>query len=276
MGQYHVIANIDKRMGYSPRSTGSFVKLMEFGHTTGPLTALLLLLNDPKGWQGERIAVIGDYAEQADLTPEATEVAGISAEHIYQAVTDAKTLPEDVDPAGWRNVGWLARKVLTSAGLMTFTKKPYEVIMRDQDGSETRIKSHSYEFEVTQSEATEENPQRVVVNLDKGQVLSPALLGDRPGLLDFAVEGYCGGTLTALAVLLGVSSTEGGRGGGDFRALDPLVGSWGGDRLAVVDPAEAEGLTDITVDMRDLLECGGEGRYTVTEEGVERAENPWT
>lgn len=276
MGQYHVIANIDKRMGYSPRSTGSFVKLMEFGHTTGPLTALLLMLNDPNGWMGERIAILGDYAEDRDLGDVATEAAGISAEHIYRAVNDPASLPEGVDGAGWRNVGWLARKVLTEAGLMTFEKQDYTIVGRDGAGNSITHKGHNYQFEVTRENATVENPVRVVVNIDKGQVITPALLGDDPTLLDFACGGYSGGTLTGLAVLLGVSSVEGGRGGGDFRLPHPLVGSWGGERLAVVDPERAGGLEDITADLRTALQGGGEGRYTVSDSGVERAEEPWT
>src|SRR6516164_2497689 len=77
------------------------------------------------------------------------------------------------------------------------------------------------------------------VNLDKKQFINPHKLGDGLKLLEQA--GYSpGGMNDALHLLLAVSS---GRGGGDFQSESPLIGSWGGDRIAVVgDYAEREDL----------------------------------
>jgi hypothetical protein len=48
-------------------------------------------------------------------------------------------------------------------------------------------------------------------------------------LMEFGSSGD--GTMKALAVLL---ASGNGRGGGDLRSADPLVGSWAGDRIMVV------------------------------------------
>ena len=80
MGQYHVIANLDKRLGYSPRSTGDFLKLTEFGHAGGAMCALVALLDGD--WHGERVAIVGDYAETGDLPADARLRAGIDPAHL--------------------------------------------------------------------------------------------------------------------------------------------------------------------------------------------------
>lgn len=76
----------------------------------------------------------------------------------------------------------------------------------------------------------------IVVNLDKKQFLHPHRLGDGLKLMEFGCSGC--GTMTALAVLLADSN---GRGGGDFPADDPLVGSWAGDRIVITGDYGDEG-----------------------------------
>ena len=68
------------------------------------------------------------------------------------------------------------------------------------------------------------------VNLDKHEYLDPHQLGDGLKLVEQCGH-VPGGINDALHLLLAVSS---GRGGGDFPTDSPLVGSWGGDRIAVV------------------------------------------
>lgn len=72
----------------------------------------------------------------------------------------------------------------------------------------------------------------LVVNADKRQYIHPHRLGDGLKLMEFANSE--GGTMTALAILLAVSNGDGGRGGGDLRFSSEVVGSWGGDRIAIV------------------------------------------
>lgn len=94
MGQYHYIANLDKREFLHPHELGDGLKLMEFGASgEGTMFGLSLLLacsngrgggdfdaeiaDDPRDyklveaivgrWAGDRIAIIGDYAEDGDF-----------------------------------------------------------------------------------------------------------------------------------------------------------------------------------------------------------------
>jgi hypothetical protein len=68
-----------------------------------------------------------------------------------------------------------------------------------------------------------------VVNADKRQFLMPHRLGDGLKLMEFGNS--AGGVMTGLAILLAVSN---GRGGGDLRFESEVIGSWGGDRIAIV------------------------------------------
>ena len=65
MGQYYVIANFDKKEYLHPHKWGNGMKLTEFSYTGNYLsTALLNLL---KGrWNGDRVYLIGDYADLTD------------------------------------------------------------------------------------------------------------------------------------------------------------------------------------------------------------------
>ncbi len=82
-----------------------------------------------------------------------------------------------------------------------------------------------------------------VANLDKRQFLHPHKLGDGLKLLEFGDSSS--GTMTALALLLACACKGGGRGGGDPRETSPLIGSWAGDRVAIVgDYAEKSDLPE--------------------------------
>jgi hypothetical protein len=78
----------------------------------------------------------------------------------------------------------------------------------------------------------------VLANLDKREFLNPHAFGDGAKLGEFAAS--AGGTMSALALLL---ARHNGRGGGDARTSHPVVGSWAGDRIAIVgDYGDAEDL----------------------------------
>lgn len=78
-----------------------------------------------------------------------------------------------------------------------------------------------------------------LINLDKKQFVHPHQIGNGLKLKEQA--GWSYSTATALVMLLAASSRDGGRGGGDFCATHPLVGSWAGDRVAFIgDYAEPE------------------------------------
>lgn len=79
-----------------------------------------------------------------------------------------------------------------------------------------------------------------VVNLDKRQYINPTALGDGLKILEFGLD--AGGTMTALAMLLAGSARGGGRGGGDPRQdIERIVGSWAGDRIAIVGDYAQDG-----------------------------------
>jgi hypothetical protein len=83
MGQYHYVANLDKKEYVHPHRMGDGLKLLEFGSSgCGTMTGLALLLACSNGrgggdlhsdhkvigsWAGDRIAIIGDYAEAGDF-----------------------------------------------------------------------------------------------------------------------------------------------------------------------------------------------------------------
>lgn len=131
-----------------------------------------------------------------------------------------------------------------------------------------------------------------VINLDKYEYLDPWRFGDGAKLMEFGNS--AGGVMTGLAILLGVSN---GRGGGDLHLDegDPMaevVGSWGGDRIAIVgDYYEADDIpdwnmddnpwneeyekvwTDISDPVRYLIEQDGLFKFRVLPSGsVERTE----
>ena len=222
MGQYHSVINLDKRAGYSPRSVGSSIKAADQGESLTPGAALLLLLSDPNGWGGERIAIVGDYAEDSDLTD-----SPFPASELWGRLAESN---------GLKNVGWLARKVIEEAQIATFTKDRH----------------HGYTYTLHDFASDPLDLAMTVYNHDKRERITPTLLGDPDALFDIIREGWCGGTATALTILLAASCKGGARGGGDYDGEHPLVGSWAGDHISVTAEAEGpEGYTDITATLRD-------------------------
>lgn len=91
MGQYHKIVNLTKREFLHPHTLGDGLKLREQMTMGGVAHALHMLLACSNGrgggdfpedyeyvegekvigrWAGDRIAIVGDYAEDTDLPPE--------------------------------------------------------------------------------------------------------------------------------------------------------------------------------------------------------------
>lgn len=98
MGQYWIPVNIDKKEFIDPHRLGTGLKLWEqIANHPGTGAALLILLAnmpDPRGggdfdtgypaaeeaigrWAGDRVILVGDYAEPGDLP-------GVDTEHIYE------------------------------------------------------------------------------------------------------------------------------------------------------------------------------------------------
>lgn len=66
------------------------------------------------------------------------------------------------------------------------------------------------------------------VNLDKKEYLHPHRFGDGIKLMEFGSSG--GSTMLGLAILLADGN---GRGLGDLRSENPIIGSWAGDRIVI-------------------------------------------
>lgn len=235
MGQYHEIHNLTRNVRYSPRAVGSSIKLMEQGLTiSATATLLYLAAND---WKGERLALIGDYAEPGDLPAADLD----NAEHA-----------EDIGEAVLQTMH--AAKIIKS---------------------ETTVGYNGHVFTSSKVRATKERgagPKAILLNLDKRQSLTPTLLGDAATMDGVITASADGGTGTALTILLAVSCKGGARGGGDFNnAWCPLVGGWGGDRIALVgaDDELASGeWHDITLWLREEIEAGTGVQYMPQEDGT--------
>lgn len=97
MGQYHGLFNLDKKEMVFPHELGFGAKQWEHTGFKGSLSDVLYALTafrysrgggdfaDDNGtfkgrWHGDRVAVIGDYAEMGDL-PEAWDVAFVDHEY---------------------------------------------------------------------------------------------------------------------------------------------------------------------------------------------------
>lgn len=81
MGQYHKIANLDKREFIDPHKLGTGLKAIEqvWSGMTGKAMLVLMVCPTPRGggdlfghevigrWHGDRVVVVGDYAEEGDF-----------------------------------------------------------------------------------------------------------------------------------------------------------------------------------------------------------------
>ena len=132
MGQYHYIVNLDKREFLDPYKLGSGLKLWEQLASHWPGVALIPLLacsngrgggdlayaddEKPNGyaqkakavigrWAGDRIAIVGDYAEHEDLAEEH------SAEMIY----------DNCNGGDWRDITDLVCDILAHELGVAFT-----------------------------------------------------------------------------------------------------------------------------------------------------------
>ena len=130
MGQYHLIANLDKREFLNPHQFGDGIKLMEFGQSSGgTLTGLTILLAASNGrgggdffdpgirenprppgcWAGDRIAIIGDYHEDGDVPG--------------HTVLDMQDLWSD-EPKTWTDISDLVSRTILEAGEMGKWQQP--------------------------------------------------------------------------------------------------------------------------------------------------------
>ena len=182
MGQYHRVVNLDKHEFIDPWQMGEGAKLLEWGYGSGTvLTALAILLAVSNGrgggdfhgnekdptldewvgrWGGDRIAVVGDYAEDGDLPDEhhagaiwtacsnaqddesiADRIAGHEKnrgtypdEYVDEWV-QREHVVESIDPP-YRDIRAEMRRVIEADGMTRFTTETIET--RHMDGTITK------------------------------------------------------------------------------------------------------------------------------------------
>lgn len=72
MGQYYKIINVDKKEYLDPSDFGEGFKLLEFAYMRTDIVSALTSLLATR-WKGDRVYVVGDYAEPDEATPEYLE-----------------------------------------------------------------------------------------------------------------------------------------------------------------------------------------------------------
>ena len=141
MGQYHYVVNLDKHEFLHPHALGCGLKLWEqMANHPGTATALIPLLacsngrgggdlrDDDSGmvgrWAGDRIAIVGDYAEDQDLPgnePPASEVYGLCSDRKWLDISAdvAALIERELDGVfvgeGWRGFKFNADSPLASS-----------------------------------------------------------------------------------------------------------------------------------------------------------------
>lgn len=87
-----------------------------------------------------------------------------------------------------------------------------------------------------------------LANLTRREYLHPHRAGNGLKLMEFSGSGD--GVMQLLAILLASSNN---RGGGDLRSDHPIIGTWAGDRIAVVGDYDDEGkFFDVVFDQIDV------------------------
>jgi hypothetical protein len=123
MGQYHYIVNLTKKQFIHPHRIGSGLKLTEqIGWDASPSTALFLLVACSNGrgggdvthhplvghWAGDRIAIIGDYAQEGDIASD--DYAGPNAAAVLNVILSDDPLV--VMAEGWKDISPAVREMM--------------------------------------------------------------------------------------------------------------------------------------------------------------------
>lgn len=127
MGQYYVIANLDKKEFINPTSFGDGSKLLEFGSSSdGTMTGLVVLLASSNGrgggdlhlrsdrwshipgrWAGDRVVVAGDYDD--DRSSPGYGVYRATSEKRFKPETGMSMLSDKLkgtDTDEWKDITW--------------------------------------------------------------------------------------------------------------------------------------------------------------------------
>lgn len=103
----------------------------------------------------------------------------------------------------------------------------------------------------------------VIYNYSKNEMVTPQGFGDSTNPNIFCRDGYEGGVMSVLLVLLATSCKGGPRGGGDIDSDNEFVGSWGGDSIGIIPLSELpKNPTCIDEGMRKVMQEANETSYS--------------
>lgn len=258
MGQYHRPVNLTTNEYLHPHDLDDGLKLLELGESgCGTMAALALMLAPGGSWHGERIAIVGDYAEDTDLPPE------FMAGTIWERCSS--------DDAAWQGVlDW--RRPQAEKGEYGWTMARYEAMVAaprfTNVSGPAKETLTSLTYDIPASWAPSDAQPMVIQNLDSRQYLRPEAFGDTPAL-DRFIWAHGESVLCAFAILLAAACKGGARGGGDFDGdQEGIVGSWAGDHISVIPAPMAIGL-DVSLIIRGLMVQAGSGtKYIDHEDGT--------
>jgi hypothetical protein len=238
MGQYHKIINLDTNEGLYSHALGSGLKLLEQGSDGfgGPTSALALLIAPRAPWHGAHLAVCGDYEEPGDLP-----------NHAWPKSYDEE-YKEDVE--GWYHC---AKDEPTTSKALSLIGEAFG-IAKDKGRGWWEESTFDAQRIINLATNVADDPTfgpLYVCNLDKGQYLDPHDFGCGRNLAAIALK--ASSVAGALFIALAVSN---GRGGGDLHVDHPIIGSWGGDRIALAQP-EADWL-NVSPAIKEALIASGE------------------
>lgn len=142
MGQYHLTCNLTKREFLDPHKLGDGLKLLEQASSQyGTMAALWGLIAAPQArgggdfdthplvgrWHGDRIALVGDYADQDDLP------SRFNAHNIYEDCRDV----QDGRPSKWKDISELAASFLIHEFHITLEGTGWRT--RNVEGKEAQV-----------------------------------------------------------------------------------------------------------------------------------------
>lgn len=231
MGQYHTVVNADKKFFYSPSSLGGGLKLLEQSKSLNTVASLMSLLAN--GWNGQRVFLLGDYAEKGDIN-------GV----------DTDAIVRDIDTS-YKNMGWMARKQAENVTGAHFVKESYSI--RGCDGS--TVKHHYYTTQFDDSFYVDDDCIAHGDNIDKQDDTTAVVFvnyttkqkytGEKDVTMKDIISDFTGDFATVVHILIAGSIRGGARGGGDADVPE-IGGIWAGDNVGIIPASQAGDFEDIT------------------------------
>lgn len=265
MDQYHTVFNATNSVCFDGRDISAGAKLLEMGNSLTTTAALITLLAGT--WNNTQTFLLGDYAEEGDVT--GIDTANITIVDIVNPASLEDGLDkhgylfyDSLDENGYLHFGKVARNAAHKATGVVF--EAIEIDVKDfsdkgdyaynsfhahfpEDTVFGENHNHLYTVENSVTAALNDTEPLAFVNYDTREKYAPG------ETMRHAIEHFDGGFGTTIYTMLAGSIRGGARGGGDSNAS--FGGIWAGYRVGIIPDSEAEGFEDITSTIdRDELE----------------------